>query len=485
MTLSVDLDRLKPRTQVRFPGVDELVTLVAVTPGPYWEFYFDGPSGPGRRVLAESELDGIQIFDEPDELRFDGDPLQFRLGVEAQRIDVAFAYEMAAVAVSNIQPLPHQLEAVYDCFLREPRLRFLLADDPGAGKTIMAGLYMKELILRRAGDRLLVVTPANLRPQWIRELSERFQLDFVQLGAGQFDSSLTENPWDQHDHIVVSRDFLRTPRAREAFEAAEKDWDLAVVDEAHGFTLSVNGEGHISKKSERYKAAESVARRSHRLVLMTATPHSGHNASLWGLLRLLDMDAYGDRCPREIQVPPQQFRKVSKEIMRDMSGELLFKKRHPRRVEYELTADEQQLYDAVTDFVANKLRAIRGEQSRTTASFALTTMQRRAASSTRAIRRTLERRVARIDKALEDPAAYLRNRRDFQASLAANGEDLDDLDEDARWQLEEAGPGGVAARHGRGAGGRAGDAAAAARPGPGGRGQADRAEADRASRRGP
>jgi SNF2 family DNA or RNA helicase len=123
--------------------------------------------------------------------------------------------------------------------------------------------------------------------------------------------------------------------------------------------------------------------------------------------------------------------------MRDMSGELLFKKRHPRRIEYTLTADEQQLYDAVTDFVANKLRAIRGEQSRTTASFALTTMQRRTASSTRAIRRTLERRVARIDKALEDPAAYLRNRRDFQASLAANGGDLDDLDEGTRWQLEE------------------------------------------------
>ena len=147
---------------------------------------------------------------------------------------------------------------------------------------------------------------------------------------------------------------------------------------------------------------------------MTATPHSGHNASLWGLLRLLDLDAYGDRCPREIKVPQQQFRKVSKEIMRDMYGEKLFKARHPKRVEYDLTPSEQQLYDAVTDFVANKLRAIRGEQSRTTASFALTTMQRRAASSTRAIRRTLERRVARIDKALEDPAAYLRNRRDFQ-----------------------------------------------------------------------
>ena len=194
-------------------------------------------------MLAESELAGIEIFETLGELRFDGDPVQFRLGVEARRIDIAFAYEMAAVAVSNIQPLPHQLEAVYECFLREPRLRFLLADDPGAGKTIMAGLYMKELILRRAGDRILVVTPANLRPQWIRELAERFQLDFVQLGASHFDASLTENPWDQFDHIVVSRDFLRTDRAREAFEAAEKEWDLAVVDEAHGFTLSVDGEG--------------------------------------------------------------------------------------------------------------------------------------------------------------------------------------------------------------------------------------------------
>jgi superfamily II DNA or RNA helicase len=436
--VAVDLDRLKPRAQIRFPSTDEVVTLVAVTSGPFWEFYFDGPSGPGRRVLHEAELDGIEIFDEPDELRFDGDPLQFRLGVEAQRIQVAFSYEMAAVAVSNIQPLPHQLEAVYDCFLREPRLRFLLADDPGAGKTIMAGLYMKELILRRAGDRLLVVTPANLRPQWIRELSERFQLKFVQLAASHFDASPTENPWDRHDRIVVSRDFLRTPRAREAFEAAEKPWDLAVIDEAHGFTLSVNGEGHISRKSERYKAAESVARRSHRLILMTATPHSGHHSSLWGLLRLLDMDAYGDRCPREaIQPPRQQFRKVSKEIMRDMSGELLFKPRHPHRIEYLLTDHEQNLYDAVTEFVGTRLREIRGEGSRTTASFALTTMQRRVASSPRAIRRTLQRRVERIDKALEDPAAYLRGRRDFQASVAANGEDLDDVDEATRWELEE------------------------------------------------
>ena len=435
--MTADLERLKPSAKVRFPGRSEVVTLIAVTPGPFWEFFFDGPSGPGKQVLAESELGGIETVDVPTELRFDGDPVQFRLGVEARRIDIAFAYEMAAVAVSNIQPLPHQLEAVYDCFLREPRLRFLLADDPGAGKTIMAGLYMKELILRRSGDRILVVTPANLRPQWIRELAERFQLDFVQLGATHFDASLTENPWDQFDRIVVSRDFLRTDRAREAFDASDKDWDLTVIDEAHGFTIAVDGKGYINKKSERYKAAEAVARRSHRLILMTATPHSGRDYSLWALLRLLDLDAWGDRCPRRLDVPPQQFRKVSKEIMRDMAGNKLFKDRHPQRVEFHITGDEWDLYNEVTDFVAKKLKEIRGDRSRSTAGFALATMQRRVASSTRAIRRTLERRLERIEKALEDPAAYLRNRKAFQAALVPEGEELDDLDEAERWELEE------------------------------------------------
>ncbi len=209
-----------------------------------------------------------------------------------------FTWEMAAVAVSNIQPLPHQLEAVYGEFMREPRLRFLLADDPGAGKTIMAGLYMKELELRRAGDRILVVTPASLRPQWARELGERFQLTFQQMDAAVFDANPMENPWDLFDRVIVSRDFLRTARAREALAQAEREWDLAVIDEAHGFTLRTDRNGFIDHRSERYKAAEVVSRQAHRLILMTATPHSGRDYSLWALLRLLDIDAWGDRCPK-------------------------------------------------------------------------------------------------------------------------------------------------------------------------------------------
>jgi superfamily II DNA or RNA helicase len=433
----VDIHRLQPNAKVRLPGRGEVVTLVKVTPGPFWEFFVDGPFGPAKHVLAESELDGLELIDDSDELRFDSDPLQFRLGVEAQRIDIAFAYDMAALAVSNIQPLPHQLEAVYDSFLTQPRLRFLLADDPGAGKTIMAGLYMKELIMRRAGDRILIVAPANLRPQWVRELSERFQLDFVQLGSSHFDASLGENPWDQHDRIVVSRDFLKRGPIREAFESADREWDLAVVDEAHGFTLAVDARGAITRRSERYKAAEAVARKAHRLMLMTATPHSGRDHSLWALLRLLDLDAWGDRCPATLVIPQRVFRKVSKEIMTDMSGGRLFKDRHPARVEYEIDGIEWELYEAVTEFVSHRLAEIRGDRSMSAAGFALTTMQRRVASSTRAIRRTLERRLSRIEKALEDPSAYIRRRREFQHSLVGDGEALDDLDEATRWRLEE------------------------------------------------
>lgn len=210
-----------------------------------------------------------------------------------------------------------------------------------------------------------------------------------------------------------------------------------MVDEAHGFTLAVDGKGKIRDRSERYKAAEAVSRKSHRLLLMTATPHSGRTESLWGLLRLLDLDAWGDRCPRNLEVPPQVFRKVSKEIMRDMAGDKLFKDRHPTRVEYRIEGDELALYDAVTRVVSEQLREIRGDRSRTTAGFVLTTMQRRVASSTRAIRRTLERRVDRIEKALEDPEEYLRSRKAFQRSLVDDLEELEEMDEQTRWELED------------------------------------------------
>jgi len=426
-----------PGAVLRLPGITGEVVLEAVRPGPFWTLTYDGLAGLGKVTLSEEELANVEVVARSSVPRFDADPHRFRLGVEAHRIKVAFEHDMAALAVSNIQPLPHQLEAVYDCFLREPRTRFLLADDPGAGKTIMAGLYMKELILRRAGDRILVVTPANLRPQWARELLERFDLPFTQLESGNFDAHPGENPWDVYDYVIVSRDFLKAERIREAFENAERGWDLAVIDEAHGYTIAVDGKGLISNKSERYKAAEMVSKAADRLVLLTATPHSGRDASLWALLRLLDLEAIGDRMPDKVDVLPERYRKVSKEKMTDMAGNKLFKPRHPQTVDYELEGAEWELYEAVTDFVSRQLREIRGENSKFAAGFALTTMQRRLASSVRAIRRTLERRLARVEDALADPEGYLRKRRSFKDALIPDIDSLEDLDESELWRLEE------------------------------------------------
>ena len=438
-SMGADPDDLKPDTRVRFPGDPDIVSLVQVKPGAYWDFVFRTAGGGLIGItLDESEVGDIEIVSTDSVPTFEGDPRRFRLGVEALRIENAFRHDMAALAVSNISPLPHQLDAVYGAFLDEPRLRFLLADDPGAGKTIMAGLYIKELMLRRAADRVLIVTPANLRPQWQRELAERFEIHFVQLDSAMFDATPTQNPWDAHDLVIVSRDFLKREAVADAFAAAEKDWDLAVIDEAHGYTLQVDAKGAINKRSERYRAGERIAEKAHRLILLTATPHSGRNESMWGLLRLLDPDAYGDRCPKKLDLNPTQYRKVAKEQMVDMAGNKLFRPRYPHTMGYELQGEELDLYDAVTNFVSKELAEIRGQAGRGAAGFALTTMQRRLASSVRAIKRTLERRVDRLERALADPEAYLRNRRDFQAgAFPEDPDDVGDLDEDDLWKLEE------------------------------------------------
>lgn len=434
-----DPSDLKPDTRVRFPGTSEVVSLIQVKPGSYWDFVVRTPGGGLIAItLDESEVSDIEIVSTDAAPTFNGDARRFRLGVEALRIENAFRHDMAALAVSNISPLPHQLDAVYGAFLDEPRLRFLLADDPGAGKTIMAGLYIKELMLRRAGDRVLIVTPANLRPQWQRELAERFEIHCVQFDAAIFDATPTQNPWDAHDLVIVSRDFLKREPVADAFAAAERDWDVAIVDEAHGYTIQVDAKGAISKRSERYRAAERIAEKAHRLILLTATPHSGRNESMWGLLRLLDPDGYGDRCPKKLELSPTQYRKVAKEQMVDMAGNKLFRPRHPHTLGYELEGKELDLYTAVTNFVSKELAEIRGESARSAAGFALTTMQRRLASSVRAIRRTLERRIDRLQRALDDPEAYLRARRDFQTGLFPDDpNDVADLDEDQLWELEE------------------------------------------------
>jgi hypothetical protein len=163
----VRANRLARGAKVRLLPTGETVTLKPVNLGPFWEFLYETSGGVlGQLTVPKGDVPCLRVVDEPDRIPFDGDPALFRLGVEAHRIRAAFTHDYAVLAVSTIQTLAHQLDAVNDAFLSQPRLRSLLADDPGAGKTIMAGWYLKELDLRRSADRVLVVTPANLRPQW-------------------------------------------------------------------------------------------------------------------------------------------------------------------------------------------------------------------------------------------------------------------------------------------------------------------------------
>ncbi|MGW5374791.1 helicase-related protein [Nocardia sp. NPDC003999] len=431
-----DPQQLTEGARVRVPGHPDPETVVQCLPGAYWEFLLEAEPGNFRRIsLPEDEVPGIEIINDGRSCSFDANARAFRLGIEARRIRTRFQHDMGALAVSSIDPLPHQLEAVYGKLLQEPRLRFLLADDPGAGKTIMTGLYIKELQLRSVADRVLIVAPANLSFQWQRELDERFQIAARRITRETLDSDPMSNPWEQDGVFIISRDLLKAKTVLESFSAAHRPWDLAVLDEAHGYTLKIKRRGTIDHRTERYKAAEWVANRADRLLLLTATPHSGREESLWGLMRLLDPDAYGDRCPDQVDIMPHHYSRTTKELMVDLRGRPLFRPRIAHTVTYDLVGAELNLYEQVSRFITQGLADIQREQaeggSPSVSGFALTTMQRRLASSMRAITRTLHRRVERLERELDQPGTGAAAITDIDPD--ANS----DRPEGEKWELEE------------------------------------------------
>lgn len=238
-------------------------------------------------VLSSSQLAALDIT--PDREPLDGDPERFKLGVEATRLALAYEYDpFFALSVARIDPLPHQLEAVYEYFLKLPRIRFLLADDPGAGKTIMAGLLIKELKARGLVKRVLIVSPAKLCFQWQREMLDKFRERFDIIKGDVLRASYGQNPWNDRDQAITSISWVsRIEDARESLLRSR--WDLIVVDEAHQMSAY-----SASKKTLAYKLGEQLSAMTDHYLLMTATPHKGdpHNFTLF--LSLLDRDVYGD-----------------------------------------------------------------------------------------------------------------------------------------------------------------------------------------------
>src|SRR5437899_4046212 len=240
-----------------------------------------------RRVsLTKDQLATLTILSPS--CSYDGDPGRLKLGLQAYALGIAWEYDpYFGLSMSRVDPLPHQLEAVYDHLLKPARVRFLLADDAGAGKTIMAGLLLRELKLRGLAERVLIVCPSNLAFQWQRELREKFDEKFVVMRGPDLREQFGVNQWLENRHVITSLDLAKRKDILPGLRQCR--WELVIVDEAHRMSAASE-----DKKNLRYKLGEDLRDRTDHLLLLTATPHRGDPENFSLFLRLLDADAYAD-----------------------------------------------------------------------------------------------------------------------------------------------------------------------------------------------
>lgn len=361
-----------------------------------------------QEVLYRSDEPRLEVQAGGRAWTFDADPALFRLVSEALRIRLAHLFDpYLAVHTSDLEPLPHQITAVYDEMLPRQPLRFLLADDPGAGKTIMAGLLIKELIVRGDLRRCLIVAPGSLVEQWQGELRLKLGLEFELVAREAIEASASGNPYAEKNFVIARLDHLARNEDVQA-KLRHTEWDLVVVDEAH--KMSAHWFGSEVKETGRYRLGQMLGEITRHLLLMTATPHSGKDEDFQLFMQLLDRDRFEGR-PRAgaRQLEAQgMMRRLVKEKLLKFDGRPLFPERRASTVTYELSPLERRLYDDVTDYVRQEMgRAERlqqeGHGSRgAIVGFALTILQRRLASSPEAILRSLERRRERLERRLRE-----------------------------------------------------------------------------------
>jgi superfamily II DNA or RNA helicase len=394
-----------------------------------------------RKVtLTSQDLERLVILDTT--YRFDGNGRLLCLGIQAYSLGIAYEFDpYFGLSISRVDPLPHQLEAVYDYLLKLARVRFLLADDAGAGKTIMAGLLIRELELRGLAERILIVCPANLAFQWQRELKEKFEEKFLVFRGHDIRDQFGVNQWlDQH-RIITSLDLAKRKDILPGLRQVH--WDLVIVDEAH--RMSAADETH---KSLRYKLGELLRDTSDHILLLTATPHKGDPLNFSLFLQLLDPDAYADvksiREAMDRRRAPFYLRRTKEAMVyfpeRRPDGtwvaEKIFTKRIPHTVDFQIDGAEFELYRDITRFVKQESAraAAQGDDPRARAvGFLMSLYQRRLASSTYAMRHSLESRARRLEGALK--------RAQDLALLAPpelpDPEELEEMEESERERLEE------------------------------------------------
>ena len=367
---------------------------------------------------------------------FGADAGLFRLAAEAHRIRLGYLFDpLIAVNTSAVDPLPHQITAVYETMLNRQPLRFLLADDPGAGKTVMTGLLLKELIIRGDVAKCLIVTPGGLVEQWQDELAEKFSLHFDILTNDGIQSARSGNWFLEHDFCLCRLDKLSRNEDLQA-QLAAVDWDLVIVDEAHKMSATYFG-GEV-KLTKRFRLGRLLSERTRQLLLLTATPHNGKETDFQLFLSLLDGDRFEGK-PRE-GAPAidasDLMRRMVKENLLTMDGKRLFPERFANTLEFDLSPQEAALYEAVTEYVRHGFNAadrLADPSRRGTVGFALTILQRRLASSPEAIYQSLRRRRERLEKRLREEKLL---RRGTEARLSpvsmpllADREEIEDLED--------------------------------------------------------
>lgn len=367
--------------------------------------YYKTPAGKLlERMLFRADEATLSVAEAGRPWAFDAPGDEFKLAVEAYRINLAHLFDpMMAVHTSNVEPLPHQISAVYESMLPRQPLRYVLADDPGAGKTIMAGLLIRELLMRADAKRVLIVAPGSLVEQWQDEMFEKFGLSFTLFSREQVEQSRSGNPFDDIDLMVARIDQLsRNEDLQEKLRLSR--WDLIVVDEAH--KLSANYFGNKVNKTKRFQLGELLGSITRHFLLMTATPHNGKEEDFQLFMSLLDSDRFYGKFrdgAHKVDVTDLMRRTVKEDMLR-FDGTKLFPDRRAITANYKLSDLEAALYAAVTDYVKeemNRADQLDG-QRKGTVGFALTSLQRRLASSPEAIYQSLKRRRNKLKSRVED-----------------------------------------------------------------------------------
>ncbi len=443
------LEDLRPDATVRGILPDALVSVVGVE----WHgsdamtLVYRGPDGRvADEILYRHDEPRLDVVEVGRPWSFDGDGALFRLVAEAQRIHLAHLFDpVLAVHTSLVDPLPHQITAVYEEMLPLQPLRFLLADDPGAGKTIMAGLLIKELIARGDLRRCLIVCPGSLAEQWQDELGRRFHLPFEVMTNDKLEAARTGNWFLENDLAIARLDKLsRNEAVQQKISAPDCRYDLIVCDEAHKLSATFFG-GEV-KYTKRYRLGQLLSGLTRHFLLMTATPHNGKEEDFQLFLALLDGDRFEGKFRDGVhQVEASDLmRRMVKENLLKFDGRPLFPERIAYTVPYKLSDAEARLYTEVTDYVRqefNRAEALQNDKRAGTVGFALTILQRRLASSPEAIFQSLRRRRERLEKRLRELELLHRGATLPAPALTGrilDADDIEDLEEAPENEVETA-----------------------------------------------